>query len=315
MKESGTMKLKRWLSRGIVLAMVVALMVPMPVAAKSSKAGGKLVKSVTVYKINDDATKWTPQYKETYTYDKKNNPKELKTLWYGGVIFDTIPTTGATTTQTFKFKYKGKTPKSLKVLNDAGYVDSSAQYSKGKVAKEYTDYIDIEKDEKTKAFVDYSTHELNAYAYDKNGLVNVKSTVTSGTSGTSENNYTYFIQQKAGIPSYIYESLASGKFTDKDGKVTTREASKSGDYESYNAKGLVVQGGTFADGKYTATKTVQYVMKKGKVAEAIEFGFDKDGKQVPTYKYVFKYGKTSVSKARYMKMINSFVSDMPFNWY
>ena len=309
------MKLKRWLSRALVLAMVVALMIPVPVAAKSN-GGGKLVKSVAVYSINDDATKWVPSYKTTYTYDKKNNPKEVKTVHYYNVIFDSIPTGGSTTTDTFKFKYKGKTTKSLKVLNDAGYVDSSRQYNKGKVAKVYSDYIDIVKDEKTKAFVDNSEHYLNAYAYDKNGLVTVRSFVGTGNAGTTESNYTYFIQQKKGIPSYIFESFASGKFTDKTGKVEPYTASKSGWYETYNGKGLAVQGGYYdaETGKYNANYTIQYVMKKGKVAEAIVFEIV-DGKEKPVTKYVFKYGKTSVSKARYMKMINSFVSDMPFFWY
>lgn len=309
------MKLKRWLSRGIVLAMVVALMVPMPVAAKSS-AGGKLVKSVETYYISDDGAKWIPSSKTTYTYDKKNNPKEVKTLDYEKMIFDTIPISGSTTTTTFKFKYKGKTPKSLKVMNDVGRVTTSRQYSKGKVAKVYSDYIDIVKDETTKAFVDNSEHYLNAYAYDKNGLVTVRSFVGTYNDGTSEANYTYFIQQKKGIPSYIFQSYASGKFTDKAGKVETYPAEKSGWYETYNGKGLAVQSGNFdaETGKYTARYTVQYVMKKGKVAEAVIFEFV-DGKEKPLTKYVFKYNKTSVSKARYMKMINSFVADMPFFWY
>ena len=311
------MKLKRWLSRGIVLAMVVALMVPMPVAAKSSKSGGKLVKSVTEYTINKDATKWIPSSKTTYTYDKKNNPKEIKTVNYSDLIFDTIPTWGYTTTETLKYKYKGKTPKSLKVMNDAGYVVESRQYSKGKVAKIYEDELDITKNE-AGAFVDNSTHYLSAYAYSKNGLPTVESNVTSFTKnsvsdGSSEGNYTFFANQKKGIPSYIFKSYASGKKTEANGTVTTYPAEKSGSYASFNGKGLMVQSGFYdaETNKYTAGTNVQYVMKKGKVAEAIVFSVE-DGKEKPVTKYVFSYNKTKVSKARYMNMVNDIVQG---DWY
>ena len=53
------MKLKRWLSRALVLAMVVALMIPVPVAAKGGS--GKLVKSVTVYSLQDSG-RWEADY-------------------------------------------------------------------------------------------------------------------------------------------------------------------------------------------------------------------------------------------------------------
>lgn len=314
------MKLKRWLSRGIVLAMVVALMVPMPVAAKSS-SGGKLIKSVTTYNISDDGSKWIPSNKATYTYDKKNNPKEVKYLHYTDFIFDTIPTWGYTTTDTFKFKYKGKTPKSLKVLNDAGFVEETRQYAKGKVAKRCWDNVNIQKNE-AGAFVDNSSHYLGAFAYDKSGFVTVESSVdtytqNSAPDGTSENNYTFFTTQKKGIPSYMFRAYASGKYTEANGTVTVYPAEKSGYYETFNGKGLTVQTGWFdaESGKYTAYGNVQYVMKKGKVAEAIIFTIGPDGKEKPVTKYVFSYGKTKISKARYMKMINAFTSNMPFFWF
>lgn len=318
------MKLKRWLSRGIVLAMVVALMVPMPVAAKSS-AGGKLVKSVETYYISDDGAKWIPSSKTTYTYDKKNNPKEEKTLNYTRLIFDTVPISGDVDTTTFKYKYKGKTPKSLKKMNEVGRVVESRQYSKGKVVKKFTDSVNINKNE-AGAWVDNSTHSLSAFAYDKSGLATVASYVDSynqdsAPDGSSEANYTFFTTQKKGIPSYIFRSFASGKSTAKDGTVTPFPAEKSGAYETYNGKGLTVQSGWYdaETGKYEASNTIQYVMKKGKVAEAIVFSFE-DGKEKPVAKYVFKYNKTSVSKARYMNMINSITHEFddafgPTFWY
>ena len=212
------MKLRRWLSRGIVLAMVVALMVPMPVAAKS-KSGGKLVKSVTEYTISDDATKWIPSSKTTYTYDKKNNPKEEKELSYDILIFDTVPLGGSVSTTTFKYKYKGKTAKSLKKMNEVGRVIESRQYKKGKVVKVLTDYVDIEKND-AGAWVDNSSHYLGAYAYSKNGLPSVASYVNTYTDnsapdGSSESNFTFFATQKKGVPSYMFRSYASGKRTDK----------------------------------------------------------------------------------------------------
>jgi hypothetical protein len=290
--------------------MVVALMVPMPVAAKSSKSGGKLVKSVTEYKISNDATKWIPRSKTTYTYDKKNNPKEVKELYYYNLIFDTIPLSGSVSTTTFKYKYKGKTPKSLKVMNEVGRVTESRQYKNGKVVKKFTDDTEIVKNE-AGAWVDNSSHYLGAYAYSKNGLPTVASYVdtytdNSAPDGSSESNFTFFSTQKKGIPSYMFRAYAGGKDTAKDGKVTPYTAEKSGSYETYNGKGLTVQTGYYdaETGKYTANSNIQYVMKKGKVAEAIVFEIE-DGKEKPVAKYVFTYNKTSISKARYMNMVNS----------
>ena len=77
------MKFKRWLSKALVLAMVVALMIPVPVAAKGG--GGKLVKSVTTYQyeqLKSGAGRWKATSQQTFKYDKKNYPVELGRISY-----------------------------------------------------------------------------------------------------------------------------------------------------------------------------------------------------------------------------------------
>jgi hypothetical protein len=131
--------MKKWLSRGIVLAMVITLMVPMPVAAKSSKSGGKLVKSVTEYTLNSAGTGWEAASKTTYTYDKKNNPTELKELTYTSHLFG-VPVAGSLNVKTIKYKYKGKKVKSAQLKNEAGVVTAQSSYKNGKpVSTTYTE--------------------------------------------------------------------------------------------------------------------------------------------------------------------------------
>lgn len=336
------MKLRRWLSRGIVLAMVVALMVPMPVAAKSSKSGGKLVKSVEYYDYNNGQDgkygtaddKYVPTTKYVYTYDKKNNPNEVKTYNYYSYFLN-VPVNGDVNITSFKYKYKGKTPKSMKASNDIGYVTASRKYTKGKV----TSYSGVQGffDEEDGEYYDFGTttradgvqvensKKVNgSIAYNKNGNVTATCQVSSITKagvpqGTEESNRTYFVNQKKGIPSYIYRT-GNSKDTAADGKVTVWDGSvEGGEYTTFNGKGLAVQQGDYSKegNKYVADRMIQYVMKKGNVAEAVIFSVDSTGKQEAVGKYVFKYGKTKVSKQRYMNMINSFVTywDDYYFWY
>lgn len=323
------MKLKRWLSRGIVLAMVVALMVPMPVAAKSGKAGGKLVKSVEYYSYNDGQDgkygtaddKYVPEYKKVFTYDKKNNPKEIKTYDYD-TYFLNVPVSGDVSIDTFKYKYKGKTPKSMKAMNNIGYVTATRKYKKGKVTSfNGVDYLYTSTREDG-VEVENSLKSSGSVAYNKKGNITATCSVSSRidmgvADGTTESNATYYVVQKKGIPSYIY-ATGNYKETAADGTVDFEDYSlKGGSYATCNGKGLVVQSGRYEKeaNKYTASRNIQYVMKKGKVSEAIIYSVV-DGKEEAVGKYVFKYGKTKISKQRYMNMINSFTSWRDyFFWY
>ena len=301
------MKLKRWLSRGIVLAMVVALMVPMPVAAKSSKAGGKLVKSVEVYDVNT-AGKFQLDNKTTYTYDKKKNPKEIKNTGYGSYWFG-IPTRGGSSVETLKYKYKGSTPKSMVVKDGAGFVNETRTYKKGKVVSIVTDSKSAseQKDGKVSSSV---SSEKTFVTYYKNGLASASSSQNSsawayGTEGSSDAwswNASYGVVEKKGIPSLIVSFYTSG---DKDGKLTTIDYK---DYTKFNDKGLAVESGYIDNtGKYVPEVSVTYVMKKGSVKEAYIYKVDEKGELTPQYMLKFKYTKTKISKARYMNMMNDLV--------
>lgn len=300
------MKLKRWLSRGIVLAMVVALMVPMPVAAKSSKAGGKLVKSVEYYDVNS-AGKWQLDSKTTYTYDKKKNPKEIKYTGYGSYWFG-IPTSGGSSTYTAKYKYKGSTPKSMVLKDEAGFVSEKRAYKKGKVISVVNeDKIATENKDGT---VDSRISTYTTFvSYSKSGLANgesyqYSSAVAHGKEGSTSAysvNSAYAAVEKKGIPSLIVETSS---YQDKDG---TEEPSMT--YTKFNAKGLAVESGYIekATGKYVPEVAIAYTMKKGNVKEAVVYAMDEKGNIAPCKMIKVKYTNTKISKARYMNMVNSFV--------
>lgn len=316
------MKMRRWLSRAVVLAMVVAMMVPMPVMAKSSDKGGKLVKTVTYYSYNEKTNTYRPESKTSYTYDKKNNPSEIKTVDYGDWFLN-IPTKGVTRVTTQKYKYKGKNAKSMVAKNDAGFVVSSRKYKKGRVvsfASQSVSTMGYITDEKTgepyyvNTGKETSTKSSGSVAYDKAGTVKAGCYVMSGlyegkSEGTFETNEQYYVVQKKGIPSYIYTSYRNWKRTDENGKVTSGVDTDGGEYITCNSKGLVTQTGWYSTkyNKYTADNNVQYVMKKGNVAEAVVTYIDIEGKEKVSGKYVFTYTKTKTSKQRYMNMINDII--------
>ncbi len=324
--------MKKWLSRGIVLAMVVALMVPMPVMAKSSKKGGKLIKEVTYYDYNygkdgkygtaDD--KYVPQNKTAFKYDKKKNPSERKRTSYdANDLFLNVPVSGTVTTETYKYKYKGKTPKSMTVRNEVGFVTETNKYTKGKVSNYSGVYYVYTGEGKDGVEREYNAKYSGSVAYGKNGIPTASCYVYGETeagayAGGSESNTVLYTVQKKGIPSYMF-ATGNWKRFDKNGAVTEQSSSDgSGVYATFNNKGLLVQEGWYdaKKNKYFPDINVQYVMKKGNVAEAIVLGvyntYDEEGNIIKSEekaygKYVFKYSKTKISKQRYMNMINSFV--------
>lgn len=321
------MKMKRWLSRGIVLAMVVALMMPMPVAAKGGKAGGKLVKSVTEYSYQNN--RWEKESKTTYTYDKKNNPAEITDTYYYNHVLG-IPMGASNQVSTAKYKYKGKTPKSMKLKNTAGVVTETNKYKKGRVVNYTNKYVESYwKDDNTE--IVESTTSTGVVSYNKKGLaVSLAKTSTTtysdgrapeSTSGTT----TYTVTHKKGVPSLIvaaepvtYEETTYDSEGNETGtqKVTKTESS----YTKFNGKGLAVESGSVdsTTGAYKAYNVVEYTKKKGNIKQAVVYRVDSQtGAKTPLRMYKFKYEKKKISAERYLNMMNSIIGyhNAFFSWY
>lgn len=316
--------------------MVVALMVPMPVLAKG-KSGGKLVKSVESYSYQPSG-RWKAESKRTFKYDKKKNPVEFGTIDYDGQTFLGVPVGGTKTVTTAKYKYKGKTPKSAKFKNGAGKIASTRKYKKGRVvsmafsqntSNEDWDWVEAADGTETKVYkgddVSTETSIVNV-AYDKKGLATAyasayarSTTYADGTApynSSYNTNETYTNVQKKGIPSLILTA-----WTHVSGTSTTPDTDTF--YDKFNSKGLVVESGYISktNGAYIPTTIIQYSMKKGKVSQAVVYDVDANEagaitKTTPETLYKFKYAKTKISKARYFKMVNSFVgANAFFAWY
>ena len=306
------MKLKAWISKSIVLAMVLALMVPMPVAAKSSKSGGKLVKSVTVYSYNTNKGNWSLDSRTSYTYDKKKNPKEIKeTSFYSEFLG--IPTDASSEILTAKYKYKGKTPKSMKLVNEAGRVKASYAYKGGKAVSGSFEYS-ASTDDNNKVSMQTGTFSAS---FAKNGLA----TGYYGTDVEQNDNQadswvrneTFTNTQKKGVPSLIITNSAYASSADPN-------ASTYASYSKFNKNGLGIECGSvdLKTGAPKAEFVTQYTMKKGVVKQAVVYRIGENGAPTPVSMYKFSYTKTKISKSRYLSMINSLVRnchDAYFSWY
>lgn len=320
------MKLKRWLSRGIVLAMVVALMVPMPVAAKSSKAGGKLVSSYTEYTWNVAGNRWEKRLKVDYTYDKKGNPVKEADTWYSNHFLG-VPTWQNTNTYTTKYKYKGKALKSMKERNEAKSVTETRKYKNGKAVNVMsTEYNSMFVNNVEKVTV---TDENTAYTYNKEGLVvsTLKATNKTYNDGTKPGveyvAWNFAVTQSKGVPSLIQAIYGGESWSNADGVGQEAAVTYPDYYSLFNGQGLVIEEGYYTDDKaaaHTASRWVEYTVKKGKVKQAVvyELRENASGNEVktPVKRVTFKYNKKSISKVRYLSMINSLVGtdNSEFNW-
>ena len=295
--------------------MVLALMIPAPVAAKSS-GGGKLLKSVTVYsEWNQSKNRWDDMTKHDYKYNKKNYPTEIKTTRYD-LMFG-IPIDATQDVQKAKYKFKGKTPKSMKLKNTAGRLIDTRKYNKKGLLTQ-TSYSFSYTDDEGKA---YAKTENAAYSYTKKGMPlawsGSRSTTYDGKTSSYSGSSTYTASQKKGIPSLIIESYT------ENGSTTPIMT-----YTRFNKKGLATEGGYVEVDSATGVQKfergwrVEYKSKKGKVTSATVFetvDMDDNGnvtKEEPVSMYKFKYTKKKASKTRYFKMINDVagLTDY-FNWY
>ena len=309
------MKNRRFVAKCLTLAMVLALMIPAPVAAKSS-GGGKPLKSVTVYsEWNQSKNRWDDMTKHDYKYNKKNYPTEIKTTRYD-LMFG-IPIDATQDVQKAKYKFKGKTPKSMKLKNTAGRLIDTRKYNKKGLLTQ-TSYSFSYTDDEGKA---YAKTENAAYSYTKKGMPlawsGSRSTTYDGKTSSYSGSSTYTASQKKGIPSLIIESYT------ENGSTTPIMT-----YTRFNKKGLATEGGYVEVDSATGVQKfergwrVEYKSKKGKVTSATVFetvDMDDNGnvtKEEPVSMYKFKYTKKKASKTRYFKMINDVagLTDY-FNWY
>lgn len=304
------MKLKKWLSRALVLAMVVALMIPVPVAAKSSKGSGKLVKSVTYYDYNTSKGRFEAESKTTYTYDKKNNPIEVREDNYTGSFFG-IPTGATSEISTLKYKYKGKTPKSMTKKNAAGVVTETRKYKKGLA-------VSVNSTSNWSATVDGVEKagcrtENTFYTYGKKNFISESAggSLSVAPSGSSTANtydrVAYAVTLKKELPTFILT-----QYTEQDGSIYKT-------YAKFNDKGLVVEEGWIdtKTGAPTASYVYNYTMKKGVVKTVVGYFINPETKAPQlSGMWKFDYTKSKTTKNRYCRMINDLVrAEVNFNWY
>lgn len=300
--------MKKWLSRGIVLAMVVAMMIPAPVLAKSkSSSGGKLVKSVEIYHVRDDSKGWRLDGKIAYQYDKKNNPKEIKYTNYTKYVAG-IPVGANVSTQTAKYKYKGKTPKKSTFKNEVGTVVEKRTYKKGRAVNVTREDLRTYNDDGSDAYYDAYVDAADFY---KNGLVASEAEYYAQKSSEGEDNYkvvsSYAWDQKKGIPKSVVAARTVTGTDHEEGSFTYTDSF----YTLFNNKGLGIESGWVnpETNKMEANTSITYTMKKGLVKEAVVYGVGEDGKVKALTMLKFKYGKTKISKKRYMNMVNTLVAE------
>lgn len=320
--------MKKWLSRALVLAMIVAMMVPMPVAAAKSSGGGKLVASVTYYDVDATGQGWDIQSKTSYKYGNGNMPTEITRTWYTDKFLG-VPVGGSSSTQKIKYSKKSE-----KRYDSAGFLSGKAALKGGKVVSYSEDNKTSRK--RTKAdgtvydFAEFSA-EVGHASYFKNGLAKA----TDGTwsyqdsdniSYAYTNNSVFAWTQKNGVPSMMYRTTVwNGKGYDfEEEEYYNFDGTPSTDYAVFNSKGLVIEAGSVENGKNVPDTAITYTMKKGKVDTAVIYSVNEKGVPQPQAMLKFKYTKKSVSKAFNLRMMNDLIEygnefngfDCPgFIWY
>ncbi|MBR2674882.1 MAG: hypothetical protein IKE52_05450 [Mogibacterium sp.] len=213
---------KRLFTKALILVMIMSLAVPMPVFAAKKSKGGKLPKNITYYRYNHG--RWEKSSKTSYTYDKKNYPAEISDTSYGS-YFMGIPFSASTREFKAKYKYKGKTPKSMTLKNASGKVEEKRKYDKkgNLTSRSWTENsssrIGVEVDGTEVGAYENITlsSSSNKIKYNKKGLATSVSwsnaeSFTHGTdykentSDNSSGSYSILLTQKKGVPSYVEDT-------------------------------------------------------------------------------------------------------------
>jgi hypothetical protein len=284
--------MKKWLSRGIVLAMIIAMMVPMPVAAASGK-GAKQIKSVERYSYTDTGILRLRE-KKAFKYDSKGNVEEVQTSsdfnYFGPIAYG-----GTTTSVKCENKYKGKTLKSVTIKDAAGNVAEKDTYKKGNCVKVAASNFVDDKGTVGNYVANYSYKKGFASA----AIINY---VRSDGTYSSSETQTYALSKKKGlvraanivtVMTWKSNDGFSGTWTDRD-------------YAIFNDKGLITESGYYNDkGVAVPQARYSYQMKKGRVAMATQIRFNETKGTWSTGNiYKFSYNSTSESKADYAYSIN-----------
>jgi hypothetical protein len=284
--------MKKWISRGIVLAMIIAMMVPMPAAAASSK-GGKKVKAVETYGYNENGVMQLRE-KISYKFDSKGNIEESQ-FTTDFSHFGPIAWGGNTTVTTFDNRYKGKTLKSVTAKDASGAVLYKDTYKKGHVVKSVSSYFQNESGA--------VENTVSNYSYTKKGLPSAEITYGAANDGSSWTwSATYALSTKKGLVRAANINTAmTHKFSDG-----TTDSYADRRYAYYNDKGLVTEYGYYNDkGVAVPWSRYSYQMKKGRVTMATELVYDAaKGTWSTGNIYKFIYSSANESKADYAYDIN-----------
>lgn len=274
--------------------MIIALMVPAPVAAKS-KTTAKKIKTVTEYGPNYKDGKWngtwTQYEKDTYTYDSKGNLETLAMTSDYDYLFGVLPVGGDTFTKTYKYTYKGKKLKTRKVKDTSGTIIEEDKYNKkgykvSSVERKYgrTDWNPASVRTETKTMT-----------YDgKGNNTSTLAFITSDESGETE-SWTEMTTK-------VY--MGSMTLATTTNSVDSKDAVKE---TTVTSNGLV-SNKTYSfdyDGKevWKRTYVAMYTMSKGMVKEAVVYDTT-DGKMDPVRRFVFTYNKDKISKSEHKGQVN-----------
>lgn len=278
------------ISTSLVIVMAVAFMPIFGVSnANAATKKGRLVKSVTKQFYDTGKKKWVTEEKDTYTYNKKNDPKKIVVTLYDGN--GKHPYESSTEKNRIKYNKKG-----VRILRSMKLEESEGGVTTAKIT--YDKYGNPKKQTSTFEYEDQCSKEVTNYTRTKRGylkkLINTK-TELSDPEITTKNSFKYKVKQRKNN----LLKRVEGTSYDSDLKEWVKDSTFT-----YNAKGLLVkEKGASA----SLTITYTYTWKKGRVTSVKITSKDDDG-YVDKTKYKFTYTKKKVGKIRYAKMINELVA-------
>ena len=281
---------KRVLAFAFTLVMAVAF-IPVLGAGKAdaAKPKGRLVKTVTVHKYNDEKGKYELDSKQSFVYNKKKDPTLINTFsYFAGETYK------SKTVNSFKYKKGIRKSRIIKLSGDVKGTVRKWSYNKKGLPADYT---------MKEAGDDILKAVHKKLTYTKSGYIKTYKSKDEYEDETYVEERKYATIVSKGLPKKITESVRY------DGKWE-----KTAVY-SFNKKGLIKKY-KIADNSYYTTYS--YKTKKGLVTQCVVKGYD-DGEKVSSIKYTFNYTKKAIKKKRYSMMINAFTNDERFSylfiWY